>query len=121
MEGAVNRFKNDANVEILNGDSGKVLFTLAPKFQQPVLFWLDGHYSGGITAKGDTDCPVFLELDAILAPNAPAHIILIDDARLFNGSNDYPTISQLKEYLNNKNRNYQLEVKEDLIRITPGF
>jgi hypothetical protein len=118
-ESAVNRFRKDPNVEIINGDSGKVLFSLAPTFQQPVLFWLDGHYSGGITAKGETDCPVFLELDAILTPGAPKHVILIDDARLFNGTNDYPTILQLEDWLKSKNLNYQLEVTHDLIRIAP--
>ena len=118
-ERAVNRFRKDPNVEIINGDSGKVLFTLVPAFREPVLFWLDGHYSGGITAKGETECPVFLELDAILIPGAPKHVILIDDARLFNGTNDYPTITQLEEYLGRKNMNHQLEVRDDLIRITP--
>ena len=118
-ERAVNRFRKDPNVEIINGDSGKVLFTLVPAFREPVLFWLDGHYSGGITAKGETECPVFLELDAILIPGAPKHVILIDDARLFNGTNDYPTITQLEEYLDRKNMNHQLEVRDDLIRITP--
>ena len=118
-ERAVNRFRKDPNVEIINGDSGKVLFMLVPAFREPVLFWLDGHYSGGITAKGETECPVFLELDAILIPGAPKHVILIDDARLFNGTNDYPTITQLEEYLDRKNMNHQLEVRDDLIRITP--
>ena len=118
-ERAVNRFRKDPNVEIVNGDSGKVLFSLVPTFQQPVLFWLDGHYSGGITAKGETDCPVYLELDAIFTHGAPRHVILIDDARLFNGTNDYPTMIQLEEWLNRKNSNYQLEVKDDLIRIFP--
>jgi len=118
-ERAVNRFRKDPNVEIINGDSGKVLFTLVPAFREPVLFWLDGHYSGGITAKGETECPVFLELEAILIPGVHKHVILIDDARLFNATNDYPTITQLEEYLGRKNMNHQLEVRDDLIRITP--
>ena len=118
-ERAVTRFSKDPNVEIVNGDSGKVLFSLVPTFNQPVIFWLDGHYSGGITARGETDCPIYLELDAILATDLFKHVILIDDARHFNGTNDYPSIPQLEEWLNSKNMKYQLEVRDDLIRITP--
>ena len=119
-EKAVERFKDDKHIQILNGDSEKVLVTLVPTFQEPVLFWLDGHYSGGITAKGETDCPIFGEIDAILTPGAPAHVMLVDDARLFNGTDDYPTVEALEQYVHNKGKGYTLEVKDDLIRIVPS-
>jgi len=118
-EKAVARFKNDKHVQILNGDSEKVLVNLVPAMNEPVLFWLDGHYSGGVTAKGETDCPIFGEIDSILTPAAPLHVMLIDDARLFNGTQDYPTIPELEKYVFNKKTNYVVEVKDDIIRITP--
>jgi hypothetical protein len=44
--------------------------------------------------------------------------LLIDDARCFNGEGDYPTINELKGYIKDKNENYKLEVKDDIICFT---
>ena len=57
------------NVELLHGDSGTELGNVMNKINQPALFWLDGHYSAGVTAKGDKDTPIYEELVCIL--NAP--------------------------------------------------
>jgi hypothetical protein len=46
------------------------------------------------------------------------HVLLIDDARLFVDEDDYPTIEKLTKYVKNKNNNYQVEVKDDIIRFT---
>ena len=62
---AKKRFKNDSNVLIVQGDSGKQLPEILKTVNEPAIFWLDGHYSEGKTAKGDKDCPIFEELDAI--------------------------------------------------------
>lgn len=113
---ATKRFKNDKNVKIVQGDSGKVLPKILLEINEPVIFWLDGHYSAGITAKGDKECPIFEELDAIFKNNELHHIILIDDAREFIGKGDYPTIEELTEYVKSKNKNYNVEVKHDIIR-----
>ncbi len=116
FEKAKAKFKNENNIIIVQGDSGKVLPSILKKIAEPVIFWLDGHYSAGITAKGDKDCPIFEELDAILRRGNLDHILLIDDARCFNGQGDYPTIQELKNYIQAKNGNYQMEVKNDIIR-----
>ncbi|MCZ7616643.1 MAG: hypothetical protein M5T52_24530 [Ignavibacteriaceae bacterium] len=88
-------------MEIINGDSGKLLKQLVAKISDPAIFWLDGHYSGFETAKGDIETPIKQELGAILNSELN-HIILIDDARLFIGQNDYPTIEELKKYILSK-------------------
>ena len=59
------RFKGDENVFIVHGDSGKMLPEILNDINEPAIFWLDGHYSNGITAMGNTECPIFEELDAI--------------------------------------------------------
>lgn len=115
---AVNRFKGDTNVKLLQGDSGKVLNNLLPELKQVTLFWLDGHYSEGITAKGELECPVREEMDAILKSDQ-MHVILIDDARMFNGTHDYPTIDELKSIIAKSTKPYQFELKDDIIRLTP--
>jgi len=115
---AVKRFKTYSHINILNGDSGIVLNKLLPGIDTPALFWLDGHYSGGITAKGSKECPVPEELEAILKSDLP-HIILIDDARLFDGTHDYPILDEIKQLYKKSNRDYSLTVKDDIIRLIP--
>jgi hypothetical protein len=116
---AKKRFQNSPKVEILNGDSGSVLVSLAKELSKPSIFWLDGHYSGGFTAKGEKDCPIIEELDAIFNGSRLKHIILIDDARLFVGQNAYPTIEELKRYISSKELHYQLNIENDIIALTP--
>jgi hypothetical protein len=113
---AEKRFEKFENIEILHGDSREVLSKVLPQIKEPALFWLDGHYSGGVTAKGDKECPILEELDAIFSSNFE-HIILIDDARCFIGQNDYPTISELRKFVFNRKSNLFFEVKDDIIRI----
>lgn len=113
---ATKRFENNNKVSILKGDSGEVLHDLVPKLNQAALFWLDGHYSAGITALGSKECPIYEELDAIFKSNL-RHVILIDDARLFIGKNDYPTIADLKTYVLENRPNAIFEVMDDTIRI----
>ena len=113
---AVKRFEKEKHVNILLGDSGKVLIDLIPTINGSAIFWLDGHYSGGITAKGKKDSPIYEELNEILNSKFK-HIILIDDARCFNGEGDYPTIEDLKEYILSRYFESKIEIFDDIIRI----
>ena len=116
FKGAKEKFKKDQNVTIVQGDSGKVLPKILDSVSEPAIFWLDGHYSSGVTAKGDKECPIFEEIDAIFDSEKLNHALLIDDARCFVGEGDYPTIDELTGYIKNKNQDYQVEVKNDIIR-----
>ena len=49
------RFNNDDHISLLQGDSGKVLPETLKRISEPCLFWLDAHYSGANTAKGDSN------------------------------------------------------------------
>lgn len=113
---AVKRFEKHPQVEILQGDSGAVLKELVSKINEPVLFWLDGHYSAGVTAKGDKETPVLEELRTILG-SPYEHGILIDDARLFVGKDDYPTIDELSAFVNELSPDRMITVADDMIRI----
>jgi hypothetical protein len=116
FKNASKRFRNDKNVLIVQGDSGKVLSKILLDINEPAIFWLDGHYSAGVTAKGDKECPIFEELSSIFSSKKFNHILLIDDARCFIGKGDYPTIEKLTEYIRSKNEKYQVEIKHDIIR-----
>lgn len=121
FEKAQKRFKNDSNVTIVQGDSGKVMGAVLNQISEPAIFWLDGHYSSGITAKGDKDCPIFEELNAIFKATKLNQIFLIDDARFFNGEGDYPTIEELTKFIQNYDSNYNVEVKNDILRYTSSI
>ena len=125
-ERARKRFEKDEQVTILSGDSGKILKEMVKSFSEPILFWLDGHYSSEFflgeeyikTARIDIDTPIKEELLAILASEFD-HFILIDDARLFNGLGDYPTIYQIKKIVRLSGKKCKVTVKDDMIRIIP--
>jgi hypothetical protein len=111
---AVKRFKKYKHVTLLQGDSGEVLIELMSKIQNRAIFWLDGHYSAGITAKGKKECPIYEELDAIFGSNID-HILLIDDARLFIGEKDYPTIEELSKYILKYRNKSTIKIQDDVI------
>ncbi|MFN3404609.1 MAG: hypothetical protein ACK40G_10975 [Cytophagaceae bacterium] len=112
---AKNRFKKYPGITILEGDSGKVLNKIMPEINDPAIFWLDGHYSGFETARGDKDCPIYEELAAIFSGKELSHVILIDDARCFTGEGDYPKVEALASYIKSKDEQYHIEVIHDII------
>ncbi|MEO6419409.1 MAG: hypothetical protein ABIP39_08395, partial [Polyangiaceae bacterium] len=50
---ATARFRRKSHVRILLGDSAKVLADLLEGLSVKTLFWLDGHFSGGVTGQGE--------------------------------------------------------------------
>ena len=124
---AKKRFSSSANVTIIQGDSGDILNHLVKEINQPTIFWLDGHYSSEfyigdkyfITAKGKLNTPIISELTAILKSDL-SHVILIDDARLFVGRDDYPSVKQMRKFIRRTNNNYSLNISDDIIYILPN-
>jgi hypothetical protein len=118
FELASERFKDNGNIKILHGDSGKILGKLLQNISTPCLFWLDGHYSEGITVKAEEyDTPIIRELGAILAhSHAQHHVIMIDDARCFIGQGDYPTIDQINVIAD---QSHTVSIKDDIIFLLP--
>ena len=113
---AKKRFEKTTNVSIFQGDSSIILPQIIKDLNEPALFWLDAHYSGGITAKGTKNSPIIEEINAIFNKSKFNHIILIDDARSFYKLKDYPTIEKLTKLVKSKNSKYKLKVKDDIIQ-----
>jgi len=116
---AEQRFDKFAHIKIIKGDSGDVLPSLLRVIDSPCLFWLDGHYSGEGTGRGVKDTPVSRELEAILRHARRKHVVLVDDARLFDGENDYPTINAITQMIATHRPEWALEIAHDIIRIFP--
>ncbi|MEM9237813.1 MAG: hypothetical protein AAGB14_13640 [Verrucomicrobiota bacterium] len=121
FEAAVARFEGDPNIEILHGDSGRVMSELVPRLDGPALFWLDGHYSAGNTARGDKDTPVMEELGHIFAREDLKCVILVDDARCFEGKSEqvYPSMDEVRAFVAQHRPDWKVEVDTDCIRISP--
>lgn len=90
------RFQRYQNISVLEGDSAALLGGLLETIQGPVNFWLDGHFSGGITHQADVDTPIRSELDSIQrnCQSLGEIAVLIDDFRCFTSTHaeysDYP-------------------------------
>lgn len=116
FQNARKRFRGYNNVHILHGQSGDILPKVMKNINNRCLFWLDAHFSGGSTTKGDSDTPIMQEIECILSHDRISeHILLIDDARCFTGENDYPTIEYLKSYILRKFPGWYFDVKSDII------
>ncbi len=107
-------FASRPQIRIHEGDSAALLPTILATLEEPAAFWLDAHYSGGITARGELDTPISAELQSIL-DHPHAHVILIDDARHFVGVDGYPHLHELLEAVSRTGR-YSVEVSTDIIR-----
>ena len=116
---AAQRFAACKDVAILQGDSGQVLPQLLANIAEPALFWLDGHYSADITAKGEKETPIMKELGNISRHPVKQHVILIDDARCFDGTHDYPTLKELEGIARQYWPDSTFEVRDDIVRIAP--
>jgi len=115
---AQRKFAASRHIQILEGDSQREIPTLLQSLQEPALFWLDAGYYGWAGLEGNKE-RLTTELETILGHSVPGHIILMDDARGLNGQNGAPTIEQLQERIEAKFPGRHVEVKHDILRITP--
>jgi hypothetical protein len=122
------RFAGRPNVEVRYGDSARVLAELVPTLSAPALFWLDAHWSGEGTAGRDRECPLLEEI-AIINASPHAHVLLIDDARLFlapppppHRPEAWPDLKRVVAALTEGDRPCTVAVVEDIIlRAPPGM
>jgi hypothetical protein len=109
------RFMQLPQITVIRGDSGVVLHDIAPTLREPVLFWLDSHWSYGVTAKGDDVSPILREVATILDRNVAGDVLLVDDARLF-GIDGYPDIDELRQVVLSRRKEWKFYVENDIVR-----
>ena len=110
-------FARHSNVTVLHGDSAELLPELLTLIRCPCLFWLDAHYSGGLTGRANTETPIIFELGAIFS-HSRRHTILIDDANSFDGTHDYPEIAWIEKAAHYGG--YSISVADNIIRLVPS-
>jgi hypothetical protein len=93
------RFADNRRVHLIEGDSGTRLPTIVGQLTHPALFYLDAHYSGPGTGKGDIETPISAEIDLILQRAPAGSVVAIDDANCFGTQPDYPPLQDFLDAL----------------------
>jgi hypothetical protein len=112
---ALKLFENTKNIHLLNGTSEQIFPDLLSKIHGDVNFWLDGHYSAGITFKGSQDTPILDELKniSINLNHFNKVCVLVDDVRCFNPNlpeySDYPNLDVLVDWARENEFNWHIE------------
>jgi len=98
----INNYKGN-RIKFYFGDSSLILKEKVGDLNNNTIFFLDGHYSHCGTGRGEKDCPLLEELEAIIEKFKHEAIIIINDFRLFGrcpkkgtGAEDWEDISKDK-------------------------
>jgi hypothetical protein len=118
-EQALRKFAPFPHVRLVPGDSAEALGKILAALNEPALFWLDAHYSGGNTAHGDLPTPLMRELQAVLAHPIRGHVVLIDDAREFGRVAGYPTVADVRALVEAQRPDWTMTVEDDIMRVVP--
>lgn len=114
------RFKKHPNVRVIYGTSQDKLASAISLTDANYNFWLDGHYSGGLTHNGG-DAPILIELEQIYRHVMPNRnfMIFVDDFRLTKqgtqGDSTYPARDELMGWILSKGLMWNVE--KDILQI----
>jgi len=109
------RFRRCPNVRIILGDCVAVLPQVLDALDGPAAFWLDAHYSGGVTGRGSVDDPVLSSLLQIRAHGVRPCLILADDARCFDGADGRPGLLDVFREMRAIDSRYRIRVHNDIV------
>lgn len=117
---AQSRVASARNVELVLGDCVVELPKILSKLDTRAVFWLDGHWSGGVTGRGVVDDPILISLSQIAKHPHKKHILFIDDARTFQGGGSGPDLVHVLSAIREINSDYKIVIHNDIIVATPG-
>lgn len=119
FQDARKRFQYNQKITCIQGTSedklAEVLSNLSRNDLNNISFWLDGHYSGGITYRSHLDTPIVFELSCIqtILNRCTSIFILIDDVRCFNSTSEeyseYPGLNYLVAWSERNNLRWTIE------------
>lgn len=90
------RFSAEPHVDIVFGDAADCIPRILAGLEEGCMLWLDGHFSGGETGRGDQEEPVIRVLGGLrdLRLEGPFTVV-VDDLRLFGRAPGFPTLEEL--------------------------
>ena len=103
-EMARRRFSRFQNITVVNGTSEEAFPDVVASVSGSVSFWLDGHYSAGITFLGESETPVESELRSVTnqIERFDSVTVFVDDFRCFGASRNavgpYPSRAFLVDW-----------------------
>ena len=111
---AVEKFMSNPTVSVINDISENALPKLLPNIEGNVCFWLDGHYSAGVTFAGPNDTPLIHELNEISRhlSRLLKVVIAIDDIRLcgkVHAYGEYPSLDYLVNWSRDNKMKWNIE------------
>jgi len=90
---------SQSTIKFMHGKSEKLIYEILNEIYGKTIFYLDSHASGGITSHSEKVTSLRTELNAIRGIKFISKcVIIVDDARNINGTNDYPSIEELKDF-----------------------
>jgi hypothetical protein len=116
---AQKRFRRYAHVQILEGDSQRIVPALLQQVSERCLWWLDAGYCGWSGEPGNPN-RLGSEFAAILADRIHDHVILMDDADGIKDKNGSPRLAQVIASIAADYPNRRVEVARNILRITPA-
>lgn len=103
------KFASRRNVHLFQGDSSSKLALILPHIDEQITFWLDAHFSSGVTAMGTTHTPIIDELHVIANHSIKTHTIMIDDVRLFGTAEfDFVSLEEIVDEILKINPKYSI-------------
>lgn len=112
---ATKRLHSRKNVTVVEGLSEDFLDKILSGEQGNVCFWLDGHFSSGVTFQGPVDTPIRMELGIIAKhlSRLGKAVIFVDDVRCFDPKiseySQYPKRSWLVNWADTNNLDWSIE------------
>lgn len=112
-------FSGVSSIRLFHGDSADRLGEMVDDAHGKILFWLDGHFSSGVTAHGESITPIAKELDILASKKRTNDCILIDDVRLFDGTGGYPTLASVEAAVRKIAGDYRITYDRDCLVALP--
>ncbi|MBE9121947.1 FkbM family methyltransferase [Tychonema sp. LEGE 07199] len=120
------KYGHITNIDFLYGDTRNLLEKTVSRLKKPSLFWLDAHWSGGLTYGESDECPLIAEIEIINRSHCE-HFIFIDDARLFLSPpppphlpQQWPDINTVSNLLNAAKNRRHIVIVDDVIIAVPA-
>jgi hypothetical protein len=111
-----------SNVQVIEGDAVEVLKILPFDELDNILVFLDGHYSGGVTACGDLPEPALEEIIILAEHKSKINCVIIDDFRCFGSEAGFPSKSILIECIEKNFPEFVIDIHLDqIIFYAPNF